>query len=263
MKKNLFMILFVFGFPSLLFADSGFDSRHSLMPKASFDEKVETKQDEVKVVEKVAENKAVENSDIYDEPVIVSSDGIMVDDGKESFFLKRPVPSNNVSVDESNDFRASGPKLDKPEGYDELMQMVREQGVIKPSSYSEDKNGNLVLSSTSPQNVSSNIVNEKKSKMINKPLFENKGKKKKKKTKSPYQSVAHVATYNDRESAKKGIDVFVSDYPFAERFEPFISNEYVEGRGEMYKLYFLGNEGELFYLCSQMRANGDWCNILK
>lgn len=260
MKKFLFMILFIFGLPSLLFADGSFDSRHSLMPKTSSDEKVEAKQTDVQVVENVAENKEVENSDIYSEPVIVSSDGIMVDDGKESFFLKRPVSSNNSSVDENNDFRASGPKLDKPEGYDELMKIVREQGVIKPSSYSEDKNGNLVLELTTPQNISSNVVNEKKSKMINRPLFE---KRKKKKTKAPYQSVAHVATYNDRESAKKGIEVFVSDYPFAERFEPFVSNEYVDGKGERYLLYFLGNEGELFYLCSQMRANGDWCNILK
>lgn len=277
MKKNLFVVLFVFVLPSVSFSQSSFESRHSLMPK-SFDEVKEDAKDSSVSVSNVpvALSQEEKKSDIYAEPVIVSSDGIKVDDGNESFFLKRPVV-NNVS-DGQNDFTTTGPKLDKPDGYDELMQMVREQGgVIKPSSYVEDRNGNLVLSSpeNKPVNIVSNVIEEKKEDVVSLPLYGNSVNEKKKDVNvekkdvvvkdrnTPYQSVAHVASYKDRASANKGIDVFVSKYPDAGDLEPFVSYEYVDGKGNLYRLYFLGRERELSKLCREMKANGDWCNILK
>ena len=220
----------------------------------------------------------------------------------------------------------------KPEGYDELMKMAREQGgVIKPSNYKEDASGNLVLMSDEKMaTVLSPVVEEKKENVVIKPLFggaqnnvaveqnpvvknetqqpvvevkqpeitqsvENKSeysaplvnntvvpvvekkveerqvvvepvvsvKKTSMSEEKPFQSIAHIASYLTEENAKKGEGVVRGKYPRASMFETYINYEYVDGKGSFYRLYFTGDKRELEYLCREMKANGDWCNILK
>ncbi len=187
-----FLNAFLFIFASCIFVSNNvradFSSRHSLMP-AKVDEVESSPSDVVTVNSIEKEEVAISDNNInYDEPVVVDSEGIMVDDGNESFFLKRP--KSNVGSSNQNfndDFSASGPKLDKPEGYDELMQMVREQGgVMKPSSYTDDGKGNLILRNKNEgasKPVVSNVIDERKEDVIVKPLFADKKEEAKAKAK--------------------------------------------------------------------------------
>ena len=237
------------------------------------------------------------------------------------------VPMASVVKEEA---KVDAPVIDKPEGYDELMKMAKEQGgVIKPSNYKEDMNGNLVLAPETKEEVkvvSSPVIEEKKEDVVNKPLFNSVEEKaqvqevkpvapvvettkeitpvkysapllvnkeisnnvkedvkpevkpvstpvyktdvvdrsvKTQSEEKPYQSIAHIASYKTEDSAKKGIGVITSKYPRANMFETYIHYEYVDGKGNFYRLYFLGDRRELEYLCREMKANGDWCNILK
>lgn len=313
MIKFLNVFLFVFAFASCVFINNNvradFSSRHSLMP-VSVDDAEESPSSDVVSVDRVEKEEVAISDDNVD-------DGIMVDDGNESFFLKRPKGNANFSNNFNDDFSASGPKLDKPEGYDELMQMVREQGgVMKPSSYTDDGRGNLILKNTNEAGskpIVSNVIDERKEDVIVKPLFADKDKAKAKaeKLRRPVpiakpvmkknldksvskpvvkpvrrrssdtneieiyssdrdvdngyedKAVVHVASYNTKETADRGFDAIVKEYPIAKGLEPFVRYEVVEGKGYYWRLYLLGDEKKVESLCRQIKLNGDWCNILK
>ncbi len=280
-------IIGVLVFPSVLFAQqkidydkpydqiksqiSSFQDRHSLMPMPVEENIVENNnqtnnqtndanQENIENSSPVQHNlkddeKSYEqNSDEKVEPVIVSGNKDL-----EPVVLKRPEP-----------------KVQKPEGYDELMEMARQQGgVIKPSSYVEDENGNLIIPQNSQvdnnvNNIKSNLIVENKNNVVNKPLFEKKSNNQTDSNENnviseekPFQAMAHIASYQSEESARHGIVEIEKKYPQTNIFEPFVNYEYVKGKGNFFRLYFVGDERELQYLCRDMKKNGDWCNILK
>ena len=74
---------------------------------------------------------------------------------------------------------------------------------------------------------------------------------------------AHIASYTTMETANKGIEIWKEKYPLITLLKPSIKYENVEGKGMFYRLYLTGDEAKVENLCNQMKANKDWCNIIR
>lgn len=74
---------------------------------------------------------------------------------------------------------------------------------------------------------------------------------------------AHIASYSTKDSAEKGITLWKEKYPLITLLKHSIKYENVPEKGIFYRLYLTGDEAKLENLCNQMKANKDWCNILR
>ena len=74
---------------------------------------------------------------------------------------------------------------------------------------------------------------------------------------------AHIASYTTEETANRGIDIWKEKYPLITILKTSVKYENVEGKGMFYRVYLTGDEAKIENLCNQMRANKDWCNILR
>lgn len=257
---------------------SAFDNRHSLM-----DPPVE--EETITQTYPVPQGESNQSS-VVKVPVVVSP-------------ATTTAPSSNVS-DEKKSIEVSNiavvPDYEREpvvvSGSDEVpvvLRPIHREKVIKPINYDE-----LINEAIENQNqLKSNLIEERASTMVSKPLFDTGIVEK-----TPHENfantsvpvvqevnpknvdsyeiedddfdeegnnnkLAHVASYATEETAREGIVEMEKKYPHTSIFEPYVSYEYVKGKGNFYRLYFIGDVRELEYLCREMKKNLDWCNILK
>ncbi len=220
---------------------SSFDSRHSLMP---------------------IEQKVEEKNNIVDE--------------KANEALVPHVASENMKVEEKNTKNSESKQNDFQtivvEGKDEESSIKQEElapVVLKPIPHKKYDGSDLILS---------NMIEEKVSDVVNIPLNVKKKTEEEKTLKSQKilpkkeyiiegseegDTMLHVASYNDENSAYNALKWYEKKYPQTKLFEPFVRYEKVENKGWYYRLYFIGDVYELRVLCDVMKKNKDWCMLIK